>query len=133
MPDVKRFSLACAILTAAILATGCGSSNLNEVTGKVTLDGQPTSGLEVQFEPNDPAMGTTATGYTQADGTYKLYYPGSQTGAPPGEYTVRITVAEGGETTGKPRRVAPQYNSQSELTATVKPGPNTIDFEVTSQ
>jgi hypothetical protein len=127
----QAFSFSCAVWTAAILLAGC-SNGLNEVTGKVTLDGQPVRGLQVQFVPNDPSMGTTAIGYTQADGTYKLHYPGSKTGAPPGEYTVRITGGEGGEP-GQQRRVAPRYNSQSKLTATVKPGPNTFDFEVASQ
>jgi hypothetical protein len=89
--------------------------------------------MEVRFEPKDPSIGTNAIGYTQADGTYRLHYPGDKTGAPAGEYVVRITGGETEDTAGPPVRVAPKYNSESELTATVKPGPNTFDFDVTSK
>lgn len=118
-------------LLIAVLTTGC-SGGLSEVTGKVTLDGRPVRGLEVRFDPKDPSIGTTAMGFTQADGTYKLHYPGDKTGAPAGEYTVHIT---GGETDGEgpPARVAAKYNSASELTATVKSGHNEINFDVTSK
>lgn len=124
-------SIALGLLTA-VLVTGCGGG-LNEVTGTVTLDGRPVAGLEVRFEPKDPSIGTTAIGYTQADGTYKLHYPGDKTGAPAGDYTVSITGGDEPPEGGKPVRVARKYNSDSELTATVKSGQNTIDFAVTSE
>ncbi len=124
----------CALAALTLLATGCNSKRLNEVTGKVTLDGKAVPGLEVRFEPKDPSIGTTAIGYTQADGTYKLHYPGDKTGSPAGEYTVSISGGEGGGVDGAPPvRVAPKYNSETELSATVNPGPNTINFEVTSK
>jgi hypothetical protein len=133
MKTVKtRALVALAALTAGLVA-GCGGG-LSEVTGTVTLDGRPVRGLEVRFEPKDPAIGTTAIGYTQADGTYRLHYPGDKTGAPAGEYTVHISGGEsGGEDDMPPVRVARKYNSASELSATVKPGSNTFDFEVTSK
>lgn len=108
--------------------TGCNQDRLNEVTGTVKLDGKPVKGLEVRFEPKDPSIGTTAIGYTQADGTYKLHYPGDKTGAPAGEYTVTISGGDADVDGGAPVRVAPK-----ELTADVKPGPNTFDFEVSSK
>lgn len=131
MKTVKiRASIGLSLLTA-VLAAGCGKGGLNEVTGKVTLDGRTVPGLEVRFEPKDPGIGTTALGYTQADGTYKLHYPGDKTGAPAGEYTVTITGGEAG-LDGPPVKVAAKYNSASTLTAIVKPGPNAINFDVTS-
>lgn len=129
------------ILTAGALllcAAGCGGG-LSEVTGTVTFDGHPVAGLQVEFEPKDPNTGTTAIGYTQADGTYKLHYPGDKTGAPAGEYTVKITGSEvtgegDGDEPRKPVRVAAKYNSKSELTAVVKSGEdNVFNFEVTSK
>lgn len=133
MKTVKIWSSVVLPVLAAVLVAGCGGG-LNEVTGKVTLDGKTVPGLEVRFEPKDPNLGTTAIGYTQADGSYKLHYPGDQTGAPAGEYAVHISGGEaGGETDRPPVRVASQYNSKSKLTATVKPGANVIDFEVTSK
>ena len=131
MKKEKHWALiALAVLPAALL-TGCGSG-LNEGEGKVTLDGRAVPGLEVRFEPNDPSIGTTAIGYTQADGTYRLHYPGDKTGAPAGEYTVSITGGDGGGEGRPPVRVAPKYNSKSELTATVTSGKNTFNFDVTS-
>jgi hypothetical protein len=131
MKTVRTWTSTALLLLAALLVTGCGKG-LNEVTGKVTLDGRTVPGLEVRFEPKDPSIGTTAMGYTQADGTYKLHYPGDKTGAPAGEYTVSISGSDG-EVDGPPVRVAPQYNSQSKLTATVESGKeNTFNFEVTS-
>jgi hypothetical protein len=118
-------------LAPTVLLTGCGSG-LNEVEGKVTLDGRTVPGLEIRFEPKDPSVGTTAIGYTQADGTYKLHYPGDKTGAPAGEYTVTITGGDKGGESGPPVRVASKYNSKSQLTATVTSGKNTFNFDVTS-
>ncbi len=122
------------ILFVLVLMTGCGGQSLNEVTGTVTFDGKKVKGLEVRFEPKDPSIGTTAIGYTQPDGTYTLHYPGDKTGAPAGEYTVHIS---GGETDpeegSKPIKVAKKYNTQTELTATIKSGPNILNFDVTSK
>lgn len=106
---------------------------MGQVSGKVTLDSQPIKGLEVSFSPQDAKLGTTAIGYTQTDGTYTLYYPGDEQGAPAGEYIVSITGGEGGEEAGPPIQIPAKYNSASELRRTVKPGANTINFELTSQ
>jgi len=124
-------AMICALAALALLAAGC-SQSLNEVTGKVTLDGKAVPRLEVRFEPKDPSIGTTAIGYTQADGTYKLHYPGDQTGTPAGDYSVSISGGETGVDGAPSAKVAPKFNSETQLSATVKPGPNTIDFEVTS-
>jgi len=131
MKVVIRRAARAALATLAVLAVGCGG-DLNEVTGTVTLNGEPVKGLEVRFEPVDPAIGTTAIGYTQADGSYQLHYPGEKTGAPAGEYTVHVSGGENGEDDGPPVRVAAEFNSKSKLTAAVKSGPNTFNFEVTS-
>ncbi len=103
------------------------------MTGKVTLDKRTVRGLEIRFEPKDPSIGTTAIGYTQEDGTYRLHYPGSKTGAPAGEYTVTISGGDENGEGGKPVRVAKKFNSQSELTATVQSGENVFNFDVTSE
>lgn len=123
------------VTAIALLATavGCNSGKpMGQVQGKVTLDGMPVKGLEVNFLPKDPALGTTATGYTQTDGTYKLYYPGDQEGAPVGDYTVSIAGGETSEETGARVTVPAKYNAQTELARTVAPGENNFDFELTS-
>jgi hypothetical protein len=119
------------ILFTAVGFVGCGSDNLSKVTGKVTLDGQPAADLQVKFEPVSEG-GPEAIGKTQADGTYELFSPGTKAGAAPGEYLVRITPPE----TGNPdtqTTLPPKYNDQTELKATVAPGTNKFDFEVTKQ
>ncbi|QDU76022.1 hypothetical protein Pan97_30670 [Bremerella volcania] len=122
-----------ALLTVLIGFAGCSGDSMAPVTGVVTFDGKPVSGLEVNFEPTgDTKDRTTATGYTQQDGSYALVYPGYKTGAPLGDYIVRIS---GGESLddGTTMRVPPKYNKDSDLKATVTSGENKFDFELTSK
>ena len=79
MKTVQVRVLIALALLAMVPVSGC-HTGLNEVTGKVTLDGRTVPGMEVRFEPKDPNIGTTAIGYTQADGSYTLHYPGDKTG-----------------------------------------------------
>ena len=121
------------LLLALIGLVGCSGDSMAPVKGVVTLDGNPVSGLEVNFEPTGDTEGrTTATGYTQQDGSYALVYPGYKTGAPLGDYVVRIV---GGESLddGTAKRVPPKYNRDSELKATVTSGTNEFNFELTTK
>ena len=81
MKTVQVRVLIALALLAMVPVSGC-HTGLNEVTGKVTLDGRTVPGMEVRFEPKDPNIGTTAIGYTQADGSYTLHYPGDKTVVP---------------------------------------------------
>ncbi len=129
----KVWKLRAACLAVALSVAGCGAGGLQDVTGKVTFDGKPVAGLEVRFEPVDPTIGTTAIGYTVADGTYRLHYPGDKTGAPAGEYKVSIGGGDTDGETGKRVRVPAKYNTATELKATVKSGSNTFNFDTTSK
>jgi len=138
------------LAVAALLASGgCGSSGnqpeLGTVSGVVKMDGQPLVGVLVSFSP---ANGRTSTGVTDAQGKYELTYAHGAKGASVGQHTVHISSRggpEGGgdpdeETRGKdaPRqdyfkgKIPAQYDQKSTLTATVKPGKNTFDFELKS-
>ncbi|MFN3149941.1 hypothetical protein [Bremerella sp.] len=122
-----------AIFTALMCLVGCSNDSMAPVTGVVTLDGKPIAGLEVNFEPTgDITDRTTATGYTQQDGSYNLVYPGYKTGAPLGDYIVRIA---GGESLddGTVVRVPTKFNKESELKATVESGTNEFNFDLTSK
>ncbi|PQO37639.1 hypothetical protein DTL21_06755 [Bremerella cremea] len=122
-----------AFLLSLMCVVGCSGDSMAPVTGVVTLDGKPVSGLEVNFEPTgDTKDRTTATGYTQEDGSYSLVYPGFKEGAPLGEYIVRIV---GGEALddGTAKRVPAEYNTDSTLKETVTSGENKFDFELTSK
>ena len=119
------------LLTLAVVV-GCGSS-IGDITGKVTLDGKELKGIEVNFEPID--MGddvTTGTGYTQADGTYKIHYPGDKTGVPAGEYSVSISGSEVDEESGEQIKIPAKYNRETTLKRTVVAGDNVFDFELTT-
>ena len=115
----------------AIGLGGCGSGiRLGEVTGVVTLNGQPTSGLQVQFDPQDISR-PSSLGFTRADGTYRLQSSIHEPGAVLGVHTVRVRAAEGGEG-ASPVVIAKRYNDESTLTCAVKAGTNTYNIEITS-
>jgi hypothetical protein len=129
----------CVVVACALLAvSGCsdplGGVELGQVSGKVTLDGQPLAEAVVNFTPTD---GKTkgSTGTTDASGNYTLRYITGYDGAAVGTHTVEIRKVEiipitgGEEPEYEERQVVPAaYNSKTELTAEVKPGENTFDF-----
>jgi hypothetical protein len=93
------------ILVGAGLASSCGKQlpPMAEVSGKVTIDGQPVTGGQVTFipdvpNPNDegakgqavaPSAGMSA-GQIDSSGQYKIYTAG-KAGAPLGKYKVTVT------------------------------------------
>lgn len=74
------------ILVGASCAAGC--SNLVDVRGEVTLDGQPLPDAQVMFVP---AGGRPATGKTDAQGKFRLTTNSAGDGLAPGSYTVTVT------------------------------------------
>ena len=136
--DCSRGVLRCA--TAALLSIscfGCSSGtpgnlpNLSPVTGTVTLDGKPLADAYVNFAPENARP---SSGQTDADGVFTLTFNDQLDGAAVGTHKVTITtrMVPSLPTAAPPPPVPPRYNINSELTATVKSGDNTIDFELTS-
>lgn len=143
----KHWSLLAVLLFLA--STGCspnsGLPDLGTVTGVVTLDGQPLPGVSVKFVPAD---GRTSSGMTDASGKYELTYTRDVKGAPVGEHKVYIS-GQGGEGGGNPNEeggggggsavepytgtIPAKYNEKTTLTATVKPGANTCNFDLESE
>jgi hypothetical protein len=133
----RLYTLAGTLALSIVVLTGCSSEQMGDVTGRVTLDGQPLTGAEVNFDPSDPTLGTTGTGYTQPpDGSYKIFYPGDKSGVPAGEYKVWIVGGEieNEEGEGPPVKVPAKYSLENTtLTATVEAGKeNVFDWELTS-
>jgi len=97
------------------------------------MDGQPLKGVNVLFQP---PSGRPSQGITNSEGKYELEYSASRDGVLIGTHTVIITAAavdsdEENQPSKKTSRLKiPQRYStlQSELTAEVKRGRNTIDF-----
>jgi hypothetical protein len=129
----KLLALAC--LT---LAAGCGGEdgpNLGEVTGTVTLDGQPLVGATIDFRPIDPEL-SSYDGQTDEKGRYVLHATADRQGAEFGEYTVHVTMPK--YAADDPRaanavKIPAKYNTRTELKAEIKDGENEFDFELTSR
>lgn len=141
-----------ALSLMALSLSGCGGRGdqpeLGQVSGTVTLDGQPLSGIAVVFTPDD---GRPSRAKTDSEGKYQLTYVGRTQGAKLGHHRVEIAPSEEGdeeaEETGDTEntaaakrpanagkvRIPPRYNIQSELEADVKPGENVFDFQLESK
>ena len=129
------------ILAACLFAfiVGCGGSGntppLGQVSGTVTLNGEPLEGATVEFLPDN---GRPSIGMTDADGKYSLLFRANTSGALIGTHTVRITSqrgrsgGEGGEplVEARPEVVPREYNDGSSLSVEVTEGSNTHDFEL---
>lgn len=83
---------------------GCGPRAIGvyPVTGKVFYNGEPLAGATVAFQPTFPE-GRFAVAETLADGTFSLFTPGAvKSGAPHGDYIVRIGKLRRVDRFGKP-------------------------------
>lgn len=89
----KTASLWMIALGAMVFATGCpeGGPKVYQVTGAVTIGGQPAKDVNVNFQPVDP-KGLMASG-TVNNGTYELV-SGSEgkKGTSAGKYKVYLSV-----------------------------------------
>jgi hypothetical protein len=106
------------------LAAGCNKSgqDIAPVTGRVTLDGKPLQFAVVTFHPEGKS---TASSTTDKEGRYELLYKRGVLGAPVGMSRVSILL-------DVEQAHRPQLSPQADLKREVKPGPNTIDFELKS-
>jgi hypothetical protein len=85
------------LLSAALVLTGCGQSELPKpetypVRGRVLLNGEPARFIRVRLEPENP-KGQDATGTTDADGNFELRtWSNDDTpdGAVPGKYRISL-------------------------------------------
>lgn len=142
-----RAMAAVVAIAALCMPAGCSpppadQPPLGRVRGKVTMDGRPLAGVDVVFAPD---AGRPSVATTDAAGGYDLWYINTTKGAKVGPHKVFIRPAELSEgeapaaaaSGGAPvaaRPVVPaKYNARSTLAADVKPGSNTIDFELESK
>jgi hypothetical protein len=126
------------LTTLLSLLAGCGGSSgpeLAEVSGTVTIQGQPGARVSVAFYP-EAEGGSPSIGSTDASGQYSLMFSAERSGALPGKHRVEILPLEpeyddAGKIVGPPPTIVPkQYAAPGALTADVKSGSNTIDFKL---
>ena len=129
--------VSCSILLTSI---GCGNDGpeLAEVTGVVTVDGQPVAGAVLTFVPT--AGGSPSYGGTDNTGNYRLMFTDSKYGAMLGEHEVEIAtnkpsaaeIAEmkaAGQSVNENFVAIPkQYRKKGALTAKVERKRNKVDF-----
>ncbi|HWL09832.1 MAG TPA: carboxypeptidase-like regulatory domain-containing protein [Planctomicrobium sp.] len=127
--------LSCGFIAGCTRSAG-DNVPLVPVSGTVTLNGQPLPKASIAFNPLQ--KGDSSYGTTNDQGQYTLMFSGNQPGAIVGEHQVQITT--GGEYTDRDgtmkevKEVLPgKYNSQSTLTADVKPDGGPVDFNLTNK
>ncbi|TWT47846.1 hypothetical protein Pla111_14710 [Botrimarina hoheduenensis] len=129
-------------------AAGCGGDfQLGEVSGVVSLDGEPLSGASLYFQPQRQGeglmVGPPSIGVTDERGHYTLKTSEGSYGAVVGPHKVSISTFESRmvdpknsdrvETVSK-ERVPARYRAPSELTFTVSPsGSSEADFDLTTR
>lgn len=119
-------------LGLAMGLVGCSSrySDIADVRGVVTLDGQPLAAATVLFQP---AQGRASVGQTDAEGRYRLLYTPRDLGARIGPCIVRISTSGNDEgKIGADERVPRRYFEPGALAAEVAPGSNVFDFHLTT-
>ena len=130
-----RFAVGFSLATVSLLLSGCGNGLAN-VSGQVTIDGQPVDGskgssfVTVQFVPVS-GKGANGAGLADGNGRYSVA-TGSQKGVGPGEYFVTCTVR--GERPGVPLPDPKYANPKtSGLKCNVESGKNEFDIPLTSR
>lgn len=143
--DMIRVRVLAALVGLACLGMGpgCGRNayRLADVSGRVTLDGEPLAGGVVSFQPQaagGSVAGPGSTGRIDADGRYRLASIDGGSGAVVGTHLVRIysrspesASKSDSDGPGTRERMPSRYNYESGLTYTVAPaGSTTADFEL---
>jgi hypothetical protein len=125
-------------LAAAVLLVGCGSSGKGQVSGTVTLAGQPVTGGSVSFAPViEPgfspaaAPGRVATGAVRSDGSFSLSTDTDEDGALIGRHEVVYTPPSVGGESADPAAKSPYHGLvPRERLVEVKGGVNTFTIEL---
>ena len=133
------FGIVCGLL----LIGGCGDSlNRAEISGKVTLDDKPVESGIVTFLPKN-TKNAVVVGAKITDGKYSLK---KKEGPVVGTYSVKVTAVQKTGKIVEDQQIAgftyeeyaetipkPYSGMESPLTAEVKPGKNSADFDIKSK
>ncbi len=136
-----RWTSGTVLVVSMCVFVGCGSE-LAEVKGRVTLDGESLGDATIMFFPE--GGGRPGSAMTNSDGDYELSFTGTRKGALIGKNQVSISTYyppigatnEDGtysQTPARPERLPKRYHENSELSVEVKPGVPSYDFELQSK
>jgi hypothetical protein len=130
------------VLCLAVLGlAGCGGGSRVPVTGSVSFNGEPVDNGSISFIAADAAAGGEAVnaGGDIKDGKYSI---AADRGPKPGKYKVEIywnkktgrTVPTPGDAAvpmpETKQTLPPKFNKQSQLTADITSGRNTVNFDL---
>lgn len=126
------------LLCASLVGCGGSGVKLGEVRGRVTVDGKPVPKATLEFVPTAPET-SPSLGVTDKDGNYRLAYSQDEFGAMLGTHNVKITTKaiskdempdDGSAVEQVFVAIPKKYAKDGALTAEVKAGSNTINFEL---
>lgn len=138
-----RWFVVMLMVAFAPLVSGCGgSASEPQVSGTVQFDGAPLAYGTIHFEPESSGQANAAT--TIEDGRFALpaghgLMPGSykvsvKSGSPPVHETDPDKAMALAAQPAPPEKIAPKYNTATELRAEIKTGTSTpLNFEVFSK
>ena len=119
-------------LASLLFCAGC-TPQAATVSGQVTLDGAPLDDANISFVPRDG--GQKQAGWATISGGHYAIPETSRLGT--GAFRVEIRALRAtGEKSSDPSMIPskeiipPKYNTRSELSAEIKPGPNRADFSL---
>jgi hypothetical protein len=85
MASVRKLVLSWAVVAPLVGLTGCGDSDVVEVTGTLTHKGKPVPNALLTFEPSH---GRQSWAETDAEGRFKIFYDKHRDGAVIGQHKV---------------------------------------------
>lgn len=129
-------------VSALVAAIGCGPSGpeLGQVSGTISLDGQPLEGAYVTYLPMFPdGIELNAHRKTDANGFYEIQFSGERNGVMLGKHQVMVSTMddvkdpETGRNRKVPEKVPSIYvNEKSPLILDVKAGENDGSFDLST-
>jgi hypothetical protein len=126
-------SVALFCICIAACGGGSGLPPLGNVSGTVTVDGQPAPNVMVQFSPVQG--GRTSSGITDGSGRYSLMYTAEASGAQVGKHEVRVTPSSEAPSDDQMDLASPQgalspEHLQQTFEFEVQAGSNTFDIKL---
>ncbi len=120
-------------IAAFVGCSGATGPQTGRVSGRVTLNGKPLAGANVNFDLLEGKSPRVATGVTDAEGRYQLSTFGQNDGAVLGKHKVWITMPQAGEAIDPNNPTADYAKMMSGAAVEAKPDTGGIPAKYTSK